>query len=74
MRAAGIGVQLHYSPVHLQPYYRKLGFSEGQFPQSEAYASTAISLPLFPGLTAADQERVVAELSKHLHAVQAEPG
>jgi len=51
MRAAGIGVQLHYSPVHLQPYYRKLGFSVGDFPDAEAYAICAITLPLFPGLT-----------------------
>ncbi|WP_254929228.1 UDP-4-amino-4,6-dideoxy-N-acetyl-beta-L-altrosamine transaminase [Cyanobium sp. T1B-Tous] len=50
LRDAGIGVQLHYSPVHLQPYYRALGFTEGQFPEAEAYASSAMSLPLFPGL------------------------
>jgi len=62
MRAAGIGVQLHYSPVHLQPYYRRLGFCEGQFPKSEAYASRAISLPLYPGLQAADQERIAESL------------
>ena len=58
LRSAGIGVQLHYSPVHLQPYYRALGFAEGQFPQAVSYASCAISLPLFPGLNAADQQRV----------------
>jgi UDP-4-amino-4,6-dideoxy-N-acetyl-beta-L-altrosamine transaminase len=62
LRAAGVGVQLHYSPVHLQPYYRWLGFGEGQFPQSEAYASSAISLPLFPGLTPKDQQRVAQVL------------
>ena len=50
LRAAGIGVQLHYSPVHLQPYYRSLGFNEGQFNEAEAYSVSAISLPLFPGL------------------------
>ena len=48
LRAAGIGVQLHYTPVHLQPYYRRLGFREGDFPESEAYASNAISLPSTP--------------------------
>jgi UDP-4-amino-4,6-dideoxy-N-acetyl-beta-L-altrosamine transaminase len=62
MRAAGIGVQLHYSPVHLQPYYRKLGGVEGQAPVAEAYARSAISLPLFPGLTSTEQERVVQTL------------
>jgi UDP-4-amino-4,6-dideoxy-N-acetyl-beta-L-altrosamine transaminase len=63
LRAVGIGVQLHYSPVHLQPYYRKLGFKEGDFPVAEAYASTAISLPLYPGLQEPDQQRVVDTLT-----------
>ena len=67
LRAAGIGVQLHYSPVHLQPYYRAMGFAESQFPEAEAYASSAISLPLFPGLKPADQQRVVDQLSQALH-------
>jgi len=58
LRAAGIGVQLHYTPVHLQPYYRRLGYQEGDFPQAEAYASNAISLPLYPGLQDADLQRV----------------
>ena len=58
LRAAGIGVQLHYTPVHLQPYYRRLGFQEGDFPEAEAYATNAISLPLYPGLLNADQQRV----------------
>ena len=47
LRLAGIGVQLHYIPVHLQPYYRKLGFVEGQFPKAEAYAESAFSLRFF---------------------------
>jgi UDP-4-amino-4,6-dideoxy-N-acetyl-beta-L-altrosamine transaminase len=67
LRAAGIGVQLHYSPVHLHPYYRRLGFGEAKFPESEAYASSAISLPLFPSLRMADQKRVITcikELSR----------
>jgi UDP-4-amino-4,6-dideoxy-N-acetyl-beta-L-altrosamine transaminase len=62
LRAAGIGVQLHYSPVHLQPYYRAMGFADGQCPEAEGYARTAISLPLFPGLPAADQELVISSL------------
>jgi len=66
LRAAGIGVQLHYSPVHLQPYYRAFGFAEGQFPEAEAYASSAISLPLFPGLTESDQLRVFTALGESL--------
>ena len=63
LRTAGIGVQLHYSPVQLQPYYRAMGFGEGQFPQAEAYAISSISLPLYPGLKAEDQQRVVNTLS-----------
>jgi len=58
LRAAGIGVQLHYTPVHLQPYYRRLGYQEGDFPQAEAYSSNAISLPLYPGLQDTDLKRV----------------
>ena len=66
LRAANIGVQLHYSPVHLQPYYRKLGFKEGDFPNAEAYAKSAISLPIYPGLLYEDQERVANTLKSLL--------
>jgi UDP-4-amino-4,6-dideoxy-N-acetyl-beta-L-altrosamine transaminase len=62
MRKAGIGVQLHYAPVHLQPYYRSLGCTEGQAPVAEAYSQCAISLPVFPGLTRTEQELVVQNL------------
>lgn len=68
LRAAGIGVQLHYSPVHLQPYYRSLGFKERAYPEAEAYAMSAISLPLFPGLKPLEQELVVNTLSELLRA------
>lgn len=60
LRAAGIGVNVHYIPVHLQPYYRRLGFREGQFPISEAYYANALSLPLYFDLSDAQQEQVVA--------------
>lgn len=68
LRAAGIGVQLHYSPVHLQPYYRSLGFVEGQFPEAEAYARDAISLPLYPGIQDCDLRRVADALTTLLGA------
>jgi len=68
MRAAGIGVQLHYSPVHLQPYYRRLGFEDGYLPEAEDYANDAITLPLYPGLDKEDQKRVVCALSNLLGA------
>ena len=56
-------MQVHYTPVHLQPYYRKFGFREGDFPEAEAYASNAISLPLYPGLEQVDQQRVAETLA-----------
>ncbi len=59
LRAAGIGVNVHYIPVHLQPYYREAGFGEGQFPESERYAHSAFSLPMFPTMTELQQQTVV---------------
>ena len=63
LRANGIGVNLHYIPVHLQPYYRGLGFGPGDFPASEDYYARAISIPLHAGLTDDEQGRVAAALS-----------
>ncbi|WP_115126996.1 UDP-4-amino-4,6-dideoxy-N-acetyl-beta-L-altrosamine transaminase [Synechococcus sp. GEYO] len=60
MRAARIGVQLHYWPIPLQPHYRRLGFKPGDFPLAERYANTSFSLPLFPAMTEADQDRVLS--------------
>ncbi|MBO9469661.1 UDP-4-amino-4,6-dideoxy-N-acetyl-beta-L-altrosamine transaminase [Endozoicomonas sp. G2_2] len=62
LRAADIGVNVHYIPVHLQPYYRDLGFREGDFPHAENYYAQAISLPMFPTLTHTDQNRVIDTL------------
>lgn len=62
LRHAKIGVNLHYIPVHTQPYYQALGFSWGEFPAAEQYYQEAISLPLYYGLTELDQERVVEAL------------
>ena len=59
MRAAQIGVQLHYWPIPLQPHYRRLGFQSGDFPAAERYATSSFSLPLFPSMTDADQDRVL---------------
>lgn len=64
LRAAGIGVNVHYSPVHLQPYYQQLGFRAGQFPVSEAYYARAVSLPMYAALTREQQEFVVSALRK----------
>ena len=67
LRADGIGVQVHYIPVHLQPYYReRLDLTPGALPIAEAYYAGAITLPLFPGMTEADVDRVVASLGRVL--------
>jgi UDP-4-amino-4,6-dideoxy-N-acetyl-beta-L-altrosamine transaminase len=58
LRAAGIGVNLHYIPVHFQPYYRELGFKAGDYPAAERYYGEAISLPMFSKLTDAELEMV----------------
>jgi len=68
LRAAGIGVNVHYIPVHLQPYYRRRGFKPGDFPQSERYYERAISIPLFAAMTDAEHDEVVARLSETLLA------
>ena len=70
MRAQDIGVNLHYIPVHTQPYYAELGiktgYQNGSFPEAERYYAEAISLPMYATLTEAQQDSVVAALSKAL--------
>lgn len=68
LRARGIGVNLHYIPVHLQPYYRAMGFKEGDFPVAEDYYRRAISLPLFPTMTQDAHDQVIAALTRALQA------
>ena len=62
----GIGVNLHYMPVHLQPYYRALGFREGLFPVAESYSQAAMTLPLHPDMTEDQQSLVINVLHKVL--------
>lgn len=66
LRQAGIGVNLHYIPVHTQPYYRQLGFEWGDFPISERYYQTAISIPMYSAMTEADQNEVIRVLKEVL--------
>lgn len=66
LRAAGIGVNLHYIPVHLQPYYRELGFKPGDFPEAERYYAQAISLPVFPAMSDVQQDYVIEQLQRLL--------
>lgn len=68
MRLADIGVNVHYIPVHLQPYYRDQGFGEGNFPNAEAYYQHALSLPLYPGLSEPEQDVVIQTLNDILAA------
>jgi UDP-4-amino-4,6-dideoxy-N-acetyl-beta-L-altrosamine transaminase len=67
LRGENIGVNVHYIPIHTQPFYRRRGFQCGDFPISERYYNRAISIPLFPALTEAQQQRVVTALRNSLH-------
>lgn len=62
LRRVGIGVNLHYIPVHTHPYYRRMGFKPGDFPEAERYYAEAITLPLYPGLTESMQDCVAEAL------------
>lgn len=66
LRAAGIGVNLHYIPVYLQPYYQSAGFKVGLCPEAEHYYNEAISLPLYFGLTDEQQDEVVVAVTRAL--------
>ncbi|HZS09413.1 MAG TPA: UDP-4-amino-4,6-dideoxy-N-acetyl-beta-L-altrosamine transaminase [Blastocatellia bacterium] len=69
LAGANIRAQVHYIPVHTQPWYRKqFGYREGQFPRAEAYYAGCLSLPLFPAMSDGDVERVVATLRSALAA------
>ncbi|WP_345317276.1 UDP-4-amino-4,6-dideoxy-N-acetyl-beta-L-altrosamine transaminase [Ferrimonas gelatinilytica] len=68
LREQGIGVNLHYIPVHTQPHYRAMGFNNGDFPHAEQYYAEAISLPMFHTMTEAQQVTVVATLRDILGA------
>lgn len=67
LRKADINVNVHYIPVHTQPYYQNLGFSMGDYPRAEFYYSNAISLPIFMSLTEDEQAYVITTLSKFLY-------
>lgn len=62
LRKGGIGVNLHYIPVHTQPYYRRMGFKVGDFPEAERYYAEAISLPIYQTLSESEQDQVIEVL------------
>ena len=68
LRELGIGVNLHYIPVHTQPHYQRMGFGSGDFPEAERYYAEAISLPMFQAMSEAQQDEVIAALRKALAA------
>ena len=66
LRDSGIGVNLHYIPIYRHPYYKKMGFDPKSYPASELYYQTAISLPIYPGLTDEEQNAVVKVIQSPL--------
>ncbi|MBU1231602.1 MAG: UDP-4-amino-4,6-dideoxy-N-acetyl-beta-L-altrosamine transaminase [Proteobacteria bacterium] len=66
LREQGIGVNIHYIPIHTQPYYKQFGFKQGDFPQAESYYNEAMSLPLYPTMTDEQLNKVVSALQKAL--------
>ena len=62
LRERGLGVQVHYVPVPMHPYYRRLGYTMDAFPHAARYYERALSLPLHPAMTDGDAERVVADV------------
>jgi UDP-4-amino-4,6-dideoxy-N-acetyl-beta-L-altrosamine transaminase len=68
LRAKDIMVNLHYMPVHTQPYYSKMGFKQGDYPEAECYYREAISIPMHPTLTDDEQDQVVSVLREAVSA------
>lgn len=66
LRDAGVGVQVHYIPVHYHPYYKKFGSQQGNYPNAERFFQSAISLPIFPDLKLKDQKFVIQTVASFL--------
>ena len=64
MRKNDIFVQLHYWPIHLHPFYRRMGFQEGDYPNSERYGVTSFSMPLYTSLELETQKKVIEIFKK----------
>lgn len=62
LREKEIMVNLHYIPVHIQPYYQRMGFGRGQYPEAERYYGEAITIPLYPGMSVDQQDEVISAL------------
>jgi perosamine synthetase len=66
MRAAGIGVQVHYVPIYRHPLFAPFGFAPSDYPETERAYRGLLSLPIYPGLTALEQDRVAETLARAL--------
>ncbi len=66
LRKKGIYTNVHYLPIHLHPFFKKLGFRSGQYPNSEKYGNEALSIPIYPNLKIKDQKKVIKEILKIL--------
>ena len=66
LRDRGIGVNLHYIPVHIHPYYQAMGFKIGDFPEAENYYREAISIPIYHGLKNDEQDSVIQAIAEVL--------
>ena len=64
LKKKGILTNVHYLPIHLQPYFKKLGFKKGQFPNAEKYGTEALSIPIYPNLKYKDQKKIIKEILK----------
>jgi UDP-4-amino-4,6-dideoxy-N-acetyl-beta-L-altrosamine transaminase len=64
LRTHNIFAQVHYIPAHTMPYYRNLGYKKGDFPEAEAYYNECLSLPMYPSLTAEEQEFVIEKVKE----------
>ena len=69
MKESGINLQVHYIPIHLQPFYQKnYGFNTGDYPVSEDFYTKEVSLPIYPDLSNDDQEMAIDSLFLHINA------
>lgn len=69
LQSQGIYAQVHYIPVHTMPYYKRLGFREGMYPNAEQYYEQCLSLPMFPTMTEEEQDRVIGHVLEFVNEV-----
>ena len=60
----GVYVNVHYIPIYRHPYYQKMNFKLKDYPEAEKYYKEAISIPIFPGMTSEQQEKIISIISE----------